>query len=1081
LVFHTRKKKIKLTVMNPAKILIGICLLMIGQIAFGQHIYKIKTDSLLVTNDSCNAELNLENSTRNVNGFLYNKGNGRTEFRKALVQLPDGRYLIGGDTLNVKSGLDSGYIWNQYAQKQTARAWIDSIRASLYHAQITNGRLTTLFKATAGDTTLFQIRTAKNPGQLASIYIGDSAGLIAGVDPTRTAATNANVAIGAFALDSVTSENNVAVGAEALRFAQMAWANTAVGHQALYKYKTGGWNAALGQFAGLNLLSGHDNTFLGQSAGSGIRSGSGNIVIGGNTFEDSSATNYNTVVGQFAAGHATGSYNTFIGGQSGVYNGGNYNVFLGYRAGYNEIGSNKLYISNSLTTTPLIYGEFDNQRAVINGSLSINDTSRSNQNTNKLYVNGSSKFAGNIFALSLPVGTSTDSLLVADVNGQIKKYTPASLLGGGGSFSAYNGLTKSSDSVMLGGDLFKSTTVNMNDNSLSFVNGSKGNNNFRLSFFRDTITSYNNLYVQNHLTGNTISGTVGTGSIYAETWWNQLQPVNSGWFPNYVSRHKSQVSGPNMNGTFLIGFASYFENLSGQTFGKFADFYATPVYGNSATISNRYGLLLESLKGPNTQNSYAIYTTGVDDSIYNAGPVRWTRYLNNASEDSVLTTDIYGRIKLKVLSNGSSGTLQQVTTAGNTSSNDIYLKTITPATSSQQQISPQLVLEGNYWNTTSNSSDSVRFRNFIDPISGNGQSSQLRLQSSVGSSGWADRMTIPASGQITVNAALGVQGILSAQNGTLYVGQVDHINRWMARSNQTHSSLISTTLPSINLASGQSFDGHEWLSNSVTESSSGTHNSIVGNAFFPLSIVDGTATTNYGATVYIGGAARFLSGSPIPANTNYALWVDSGLVRIDGIVLQNDGADTLATKSYVRSLAGIGGSTSSYSTIQETGSALTQRTNLNFGYGVTATDNSTLSRTDVDVDLSNSESFLASDITLTANTFSDAVSLSLGAGTWMISGSLTIESPNNTAQRVTYKLWNGTTVYQAGEASSPAMGASTKGYVTVPVSCIVVLTGTTTVKVSVASTAASLIKATPADNNTGTTGKATSFRAVRIK
>lgn len=102
MVFHTRKK-IKLTVMNPAKILIGICLLMIGQIAFGQHIYKIKTDSLLVTNDSCNAELNLENSTRNVNGFLYNKGNGRTEFRRGLIKLTDSTYQIGNDILNLGS------------------------------------------------------------------------------------------------------------------------------------------------------------------------------------------------------------------------------------------------------------------------------------------------------------------------------------------------------------------------------------------------------------------------------------------------------------------------------------------------------------------------------------------------------------------------------------------------------------------------------------------------------------------------------------------------------------------------------------------------------------------------------------------------------------------------------------------------------------------------------------------------------------------------------------------------------------------------------------------------------------------
>ncbi|MGN6294063.1 MAG: hypothetical protein ACTHMV_15055 [Chitinophagaceae bacterium] len=46
-----------------------------------QFVYKIKADSVKITNDSCTAELIIENSTKNVQGYLYNKGNGRTEFR----------------------------------------------------------------------------------------------------------------------------------------------------------------------------------------------------------------------------------------------------------------------------------------------------------------------------------------------------------------------------------------------------------------------------------------------------------------------------------------------------------------------------------------------------------------------------------------------------------------------------------------------------------------------------------------------------------------------------------------------------------------------------------------------------------------------------------------------------------------------------------------------------------------------------------------------------------------------------------------------------------------------------------------
>ena len=66
-----------------------------------QFVYKIKADSVLITNDSCTAELIVENSTKNVPGFLFNKGRGRTEFRRAVLRINDSLYLIGSDTLRV--------------------------------------------------------------------------------------------------------------------------------------------------------------------------------------------------------------------------------------------------------------------------------------------------------------------------------------------------------------------------------------------------------------------------------------------------------------------------------------------------------------------------------------------------------------------------------------------------------------------------------------------------------------------------------------------------------------------------------------------------------------------------------------------------------------------------------------------------------------------------------------------------------------------------------------------------------------------------------------------------------------------
>ncbi|MGN6294067.1 MAG: hypothetical protein ACTHMV_15075 [Chitinophagaceae bacterium] len=64
-------------------------LILAGQTMQAQFTYKIKADSVKITNDSCTAELILENQTKAVKGFLYNKGNGRTEFKKALNRLND--------------------------------------------------------------------------------------------------------------------------------------------------------------------------------------------------------------------------------------------------------------------------------------------------------------------------------------------------------------------------------------------------------------------------------------------------------------------------------------------------------------------------------------------------------------------------------------------------------------------------------------------------------------------------------------------------------------------------------------------------------------------------------------------------------------------------------------------------------------------------------------------------------------------------------------------------------------------------------------------------------------------------------
>ena len=90
----------------------------------------------------------------------------------------------------------------------------------------------------------------------------------------------------------------------------------------------------------------------------------------------SSATNsssYNVCIG-YTTGYRldTGNYNVFVGNGAGSYTvSGSSNVFIGYSAGSNETNSNKLYIANTNTSSPLIYGEFDNAFVTVHDNLRI--------------------------------------------------------------------------------------------------------------------------------------------------------------------------------------------------------------------------------------------------------------------------------------------------------------------------------------------------------------------------------------------------------------------------------------------------------------------------------------------------------------------------------------------------------------------------------------------------------------------------------------------------------------------------------------------------------------------------------------
>lgn len=136
--------------------------------------------------------------------------------------------------------------------------------------------------------------------------------------------------------------------------------------------------------------SGTDNVSLGTSAGSNgsfnvsVGKQAGDVVTGSyNAFVGNLAGRVNSSAGNNAffgarSGYSTttGGSNTFIGAYAGYSNvSGTGNIFIGTNAGYFETGSNKLYIDNTNTGTPLIFGDFSLRRVGINalpGSYTLN-------------------------------------------------------------------------------------------------------------------------------------------------------------------------------------------------------------------------------------------------------------------------------------------------------------------------------------------------------------------------------------------------------------------------------------------------------------------------------------------------------------------------------------------------------------------------------------------------------------------------------------------------------------------------------------------------------------------------------------
>jgi len=147
--------------------------------------------------------------------------------------------------------------------------------------------------------------------------------------------------------------------------------NTFLGSGAGTGTTTGGVNVFVGHQAGSVITGGTSNVFIGAGAGKIKQSGDFNVYIGANAGGNTMAGNNNVYIGDWAGRfNYSGANNTYIGQASGYLSSGNSNVFLGFGAGVSVSGSNLLYIANSSTPNPLIFGNFSTSEVKINGTLS---------------------------------------------------------------------------------------------------------------------------------------------------------------------------------------------------------------------------------------------------------------------------------------------------------------------------------------------------------------------------------------------------------------------------------------------------------------------------------------------------------------------------------------------------------------------------------------------------------------------------------------------------------------------------------------------------------------------------------------
>jgi hypothetical protein len=185
---------------------------------------------------------------------------------------------------------------------------------------------------------------------------------------------------------NVSGKRNILLGYQSGYSMQSASNNVLIGDKSGY-YSTASSNTFVGNNSGMNNTTGFFNTFLGDNSGYQNGAGHSNTYLGNYSATINIGGDLNTAVGKGSGSRENGSRNTFVGVEAGsnYYATSSDNVYLGYASGYGNYGeanvfigagsgshhdnaynSNRLFIANSDTNTPLIFGHFPNQQIALN-------------------------------------------------------------------------------------------------------------------------------------------------------------------------------------------------------------------------------------------------------------------------------------------------------------------------------------------------------------------------------------------------------------------------------------------------------------------------------------------------------------------------------------------------------------------------------------------------------------------------------------------------------------------------------------------------------------------------------------------